>query len=517
MEAAQLLSPAASNSGLSAIVTKRLRSGSLHVLKMAIPGCIIVYRISSYNGVDLENDVWNYIEKNRLLSEGQTVGAAVSGGPDSMALLVCLLRLSKEHRFRVSVLHYDHGTRNGGSAGDAAFVQNFCSNLDVTFISESSDVADTARRAGIGFELAGRMAREAFFQSTVEEGLVDVVATAHHLDDNVESIVMHMVRGCGIDGLRGICPKRNGIIRPMLCVGRNKVLEYLAKTGTPYVEDETNKDTSYDRNYVRQVILRGIKERLNPAFSDAAGRLSESASEDADYLRQAALGAFEDCLVGSEGGRVRLDCGKLTSLHPAISGRVIKEALSRSGRTHDVERVHVADVLRAASCSRTGSRIELGQGYEAAIQYGTLVIGEAIEPASAFEKKFVLPGCTFLPDGAVIESEFVLERGHDTVGSMCEYADADLIPEGAVIRTRRKGDTLRPLGSAGRKKLKDYFIDRKVPRQERDRTPLLAHGSNILWVIGSVLSGDIGVSGNTKRICRLRMNAGVQDHQAEEG
>ena len=485
---------------------------------MDMAGCIM-YTGKQTNPTEdtLESVVWRYIETHRLLVGRQTVGAAVSGGADSMALLICLLRLSERHEFSVAVLHYDHGTREGQSARDAQFVRNFCAASGIECVTRTGDVPQMAAREGIGLELAGRKAREAFFLDMLQSGVVDAVATAHHMDDNAESIVLHMIRGCGTGGLAGIRPERNGIIRPLLGVSRREILEYLDRTGTPHVEDITNADTSLDRNYVRHVVLGGIRERLNPSVSEALARLSESASRDTDFLQTTAEAAFRECCTKQEDGACALDRKTLCALHPAVASRVVQIALACAGRVLDVERIHIDSVLRAAHNARTGSSFALGGGYTARAEHDLLVIGRAPKPARPFLTDFVLPGFTPLPGGAVLESGFVPHRGADTAGSRTEYVDADRIPRDAVVRTRLPGDRIHPLGAAGTKKLKEYFIDRKIPRPERDRIPLLASGSHILWVIGSVLSEDICVLSSTRRICRLRLiGADVWGRQAEQ-
>lgn len=451
----------------------------------------------------MESDVWQYIKKNGLLEERQTVGAAVSGGPDSMALLVCLQRLSQKHDFLVKALHYDHGTRGGASAADAKFVRDFCEKNGIPFLMEASDVPSFAKEHGIGFELAGRLCREAFFHSLVCSGEIDTAATAHHMDDNAESVVMHMARGCGTEGLRGILPRKEGIIRPLLCVTRKQIEEYLLETRTPFVTDLSNEDTSFDRSFVRHEILPLLKERLNGSVAQALFRLSSAASEDEEYLAGKSEEAFRECEAPAEAGACALQMDRLVKFHAAVSHRVIRLAMKKAGRSLDVERNHIEAVLEAARAQNTGKTLDLGQGLEARTEYGRIVFCRRAPEPAPFSAELTFPGDTLLPEGALLSCEIVPECGSDGVPGITEYVDADGIPEGAVIRTRRPGDRIRTLNGPGTRKLKEYFIDRKVPRAERDRTLLLADGSDILWIIGGVLSDRIRVREDTRRICRL--------------
>lgn len=463
----------------------------------------------------MENKVWHYIETFGLLKEGQEVGVAVSGGPDSMALLICLRSLSAVRGFRVSALHFDHGTRDGASLRDAEFVRSFCEDADIPLIHAAADVPALARERGIGLELAGRQAREEFFERTVRLGAADVIATAHHMDDNAESVLMHLIRGCGTAGLCGIHPKRGVLIRPFLAVTRREIEQYLEHTNTPYVTDASNEDTSYDRNFVRHELIPVIRDRLNPSLGAALFRLSKAAAEDENYLARQADEVFSDCIISRTEGDIVLNAERLCSLHPAIARRIVRRALSDIGRCTDVEQAHVQAVLDAAQSGRTGRKADLGGGLVAQTSYGTIRIGPPQAP-EAFETPLRVPGRTVLPGGAALESEFVKKRGDDVEDGLCVYVDADRLPRGAVIRTRRPGDVLRPLGGPGTKKLKDHLIDRKVPRAQRDELLLLADGPNILWVIGDMLSQDAAVRENTKRICRLSCSRSTKSDPAPQ-
>ncbi len=451
----------------------------------------------------MESKVWEYITEHALLQEGWRVGAAVSGGADSMALLVCLYALSKLHGFELCCVHFEHGIRGEHSLRDASFVRDYCASAGIPFFMGSGDVPSMAKKWRISIETAAKRAREDYMNSLVLACEADVIATAHHLNDNAESVLMHILRGSGLSGLMGVRARHGNFVRPFLCLTKDEILGYAAVNEIPYVTDETNADNSYTRNYIRNVLLPGVKENINENPEAALNRLSAIAQQDDGCLNALAEDFFNANAIRSEDS-VSMGAAALTKAHPAIAVRAIRLACGRLGVTEDIEYAHIESVLRLARTNRTGSVAGLSRNLCARVEYGALIIGfKGRETNYSFERRFDIRDRNVLPDGDYIEC-FELNCYDAFNGdAYSECFDMDKLPSAITLRTRRHGDVIRPLGS-GKKKLKDYFIDKKLTREERDRTPLLADGENIIWIIGRVISNDYRVDENTARIVNMR-------------
>ncbi|HBU13129.1 MAG TPA: tRNA lysidine(34) synthetase TilS [Clostridiales bacterium] len=451
----------------------------------------------------MEKLVWKYITEHDLIKEGQNIGVATSGGPDSMALLVCLSSLAKLRHFSICCVHFEHGIRGVRSLDDADFVVAYCDARHIPLFMGAADVPALAAGWGQSEETAAKRAREAYFDSLVRQGDIDLIATAHHQSDQAESILMHMLRGSGLSGLRGIHSRNGNMVRPFLCLSKKRVMEYVDEHAIPYVTDETNSNSAYRRNYVRNELLPAIEEHLNADVSAALVRLSVLAREDTDYLESRAGEAFQT-IAAEKGDTVELDAEGLSALHNAIAGRVVLCAIRALHVTQDIEYAHVRAVLELAKKNHTGSRVNLSGSICAQMEYGKLVIGfTGREVDYRFEMRFDPEDKNILPDGSFITVSEATRLEKTAAGGNIECFDADKLPKAMTLRTRHYGDAIRPIGAGGGKKLKEYFIDKKLTRKEREQTPLLANGSDIIWVVGHTISEEYKVTDETKRILRL--------------
>lgn len=452
----------------------------------------------------MEERVRDFITENGLIGLGQTVGAAVSGGPDSMALLACLQSLAPFFSCSVACVHFEHGIRGQESLDDADFVSRFCEENGIPFYMGAADVPALAKEWGLSEETAAKRARETYFNTLVENEDVDVIATGHHSGDNAESVLMHILRGSGIDGLKGISVRNGNFIRPLLCVSRDDVMEYVQEKSLPYVQDGTNKNAAYTRNFVRNVLLPQIRERINPDVSGALNRLSGIAGEDSAFIFGEAERIFPECAAQKD-DRVKIDIERFLALSPAVAYRVVKIACAKLFVTQDIENVHIGAVMRLAKKNRTGTRANLAGGLCAEVEYGSLVIRFAARRVDySFCSMFDIEARNETPFGDYIECEQVEACDFSNQDPYTAYVDRDKLPAHFMFRTRYTGDRIAPLGSCGSKKLKDYFIDKKLTREEREKTPLLADGNRIIWAVGHVIGDDYKVDNTTKRI--LRMN-----------
>jgi len=412
--------------------------------------------------------------------KGMTLGIAVSGGVDSMVLLDIVAGLRDELGIVVEAYHFEHGIRDQASKDDMAFVEMQCDMRGITCITDSANVPYLAKERGVSVETAARQVRYDF----LDKQSADFIATAHHMDDTAETVIMNLVRGSGIKGLGGIPEKRGRYIRPMLSVLRMQIEDYARENGIAFVHDSTNDDTGYTRNYIRHEILPRFCNINDGACANIA-RTASLLREDADALAQMAedAGGIE---VREDG--VYIDMAALATQHIAIKKRIVRRAIAEATGLRDIENVHVKSVLDIAHKAESGKRVDIGGGLFAVVVYDKLMIGKNLRVGY---NNALVPmdgvGC-YDAFGKVFTCAAVC--GTPKYGDG-ECFDADVV-RGAVFRHRRQGDVIMPLGMRGTKRLSDYLSDRKVPLHMRNSLILLVKGSEVYWVVG------VGVSEKSK-------------------
>ena len=433
--------------------------------------------------------------KKKLLGfgvkEGDKVGIAVSGGVDSMSLLNCLCNLCAEMNIIIIAYHMEHGIRGKESISDMEFVLGECERMGVKCIAESANVPVLAGDEGISVETAARKARYDF----LERQDADYIATAHHMDDVAETVIMNLVRGSGLAGLAGIPERRERFIRPLLGISRREIEEYADKNKIAYVSDSTNDDTGYTRNYIRKEILPGL-ERVNKAAAANIARTAAMLAEDELSLAYAAQNA--GCIEKADDG-VYIGLKKLSNQQEAVKKRIIRLAIGEVRGLEDVENVHVQSVLSLAEKARSAKRVDLGGGVYAAVVYNKLMIGKQCAKSYNYISMTLRAGSF---DFAGIEFECGEYKGETEYGKGTEYFDAKAV-EGAEFRHRKEGDVIAPLGLGGTKRLCDYLSDRKVPLHKRDSLVLLTKDNEVFWVVGVGVSETSKVRQNSK-ILRIR-------------
>ena len=437
------------------------------------------------------------VEKTMLMHSMMPVKSVLvglSGGADSAALLHILKKLSEKHGFKVYAAHVNHGLRGSAADSDEQFSREIAKRLGIEFYSLCADVKSEAERLKISEELAGRKTRYDFFARLMTEHDIDFTATAHHRNDNAETIIMNFIRGSGIKGLCGIPYKRGRIIRPLLDVSRQEIEEYCEKNSIAFVTDETNLETVYTRNKIRHILIPEITERFNPAFTDT-------------ITKNAAILAVEEDFIESETGAVynrivkdnSVDTGDLCQQHRAVSLRIIRKMIAGTCGNEDIPASVTEAVLELARKNRTGSSYDIARGVYARIEYGKLIISENRPQCREFCYKIV-PG----------EKKYIPELGYYVLAEYCDEYKKDKreyfsVPEGCkiAIRNRRSGDKFAPWGMTGTKKLKDFMIDSKIPKDERCRIGILTIDDEIAWVIGHRRSRKFKFSGTGIKISIL--------------
>jgi tRNA(Ile)-lysidine synthase len=461
------------------------------------------------------------IERYGLLPPGARVIVAASGGADSTAL-VCLLREAAV-RLRIEVVglaHFNHRLRGEAADGDERFCRELAARFSLAFEAGRGDVREAARRLGASIEDAGRRLRYEFLDRARAGAGATHVAVGHTRDDQAETVLMNLLRGAGTLGLGGMPVSRDAFVRPLIDCGHRELVEYLDAAGVAFREDESNLDRRHFRNRIRHDLVP-VLERIAPAAREALARAAESARADAVYLDELAANRLAQIAAQAPGPAVSLDAAALGSLPIALARRVASLALRQASGGRFVGFDQAERLLALARGTVRGPRAF--PGVSASITgTGQLLLvptrgrgragkTETGPPRTFFRKSLSIPGEADLGCGLALSSE-LRPAGAEAMGFAASVSsgrtavvDADLV-SGLWVRFRRPGDRVRPLGLGGHKKLQDVFVDRRVPRGERDRVPLVVdRDDRIVWVAGHAISEEFRVTGRTRAVVILTL------------
>jgi len=424
---------------------------------------------------------------------------ALSGGADSTALLLSLHALQNEGKIRgLFAAHLNHGIRGEAAARDQRWCGALCERLDIPFATETADVPSYAKEHGQSLEQAAREVRYDFLERARESFRASVIATAHHRDDQAETVLMNLIRGSGTTGLGGMKPRNGNIIRPMLKVSREEILAFLTETGEMHCEDETNAENAATRNRIRNELLP-ILETFNPAIAQSLCKTAELLAQDEAYLTQLADEAEEKIALGEGWKR-----DALLELPVPIATRIVRKRLiSLAGQVSEADIRRVLELLGA----RTGTVIELSGGFSAWTDAQALFAG--IYPdVLQYQVPFVIGGETITPYGTWT-SEFT-ESWHIPKDGFEAFLDWAKLPKELVVRSRDAGDRFYPLGSPGERKLSDVLTDKKIAKEKRD-LPLLCAGNEVYYACGLTISEHAKVTPDTREILHIICNRGTRD------
>ena len=472
----------------------------------------------------MRKQVFDYIEKHRMISEGDTVIAGVSGGADSVCLLHLLADYAQKVPITLRVVHVEHGIRGKEALDDMVFVQKLCEKLNIPCSVYHYRVPQLAKEQGLSEEEAGRLVRYQAFDREQEriEGRVKI-AVAHNRNDRAETMLWNLIRGSGMAGLSGIAPVRGNVIRPLLAQERPAIEQYLAKIHQDYRTDSTNLSEDYTRNRIRHAILP-VMEQINEQAVKNIDHACERITQAQEYLNGVIEYEFgrmvqvkEDCLC--------IEIENLNLAQPYIKNEIVLKVLYQcAGSRKDIGKVHVDGVLSLTS-RESGKQISLPYGMRAWKSYDVIVVKKEREEKQVPEAFQVLisdAGKYNIPDREEVFEVFfenINEKNKKFVNpkqkTYTKWFDYDKIKDGLVIRTRRSGDYFIMDEKGHRQSVKSFFINEKIPREQREEILLLADGSHIVWIIGYRISFYYKISEDTKRVLKIQMNGG--DKSEREG
>ena len=426
------------------------------------------------------------IEKNKLINAGEIIGVAVSGGSDSMCLLDFLNEHKQKFEIDIVAIHLDHGIRPT-SQEDAIFVANFCKEKGIRLMKTRVDVPKYAKEKSINLEQAARECRYNYFEAILNKGIVDKIALAHHMSDQAETILMHILRGSGLNGATGMNYVRGNYIRPMLNTEKFEILSYINEHYIEYVTDETNIDSSYSRNYIRNEIMPLIRDKF-PNAERAICAFGKNCKEDSDFIHS----QISMDLIIQESNSIKIPLNYFV-YENSIINRVIFKCLERIGVRSDFERKHIELIKELANMGLNGSKIDLPNQVIASKEYEYLTLSIKVINASVGEKPFKAGRFMFNNFGMVS----VKKTTNFDITQCKHIIDAKKLPKGCVWRYRKDGDIFEKFGG-GKKKLKSYLIDQKIPSRLRDSIPVLAHGNEVLVIADLEISNKVKIDENTK-------------------
>lgn len=469
------------------------------------------------------NKAREIINRYVMLDSGDRIVVGVSGGPDSIALLQILSILSDEYRITLIAAHLNHGLRGRDSDEEEKFSCGFSKSLGLTFERKKLDIKGLSKEHGKSIEEIGRDERYKFLTQVAKKHGAGKIALGHHLHDRVETVLMNMMRGCGIEGLHGILPIREGIIiRPLLSSTRDEILSFLEAQSLSYMNDSSNFDNAYLRNRIRNRLLPLLKAQYNPNIETTIAHLSEIAEHDDACLQAVVDHAISQLGIdlGRQEKKITFKISYFILLHEAIQRRVIKTLLEHvtvAGKP--IGYVHVQSVLALIRHGHSSGKLNLPGSIEIRREYELLSIIRKPSVARIGERRpegdssgfcydVVIPGRIEIRElGTVITFDIVedIPSSADCNKPNVIYLDYDKLPSVLMIRNRKVGDRIQPLGMEGSKKLKSYLIDKKIPLHRRREIALLVDRESVLWVIGIGMSERVKITDKTLRVVRAEI------------
>lgn len=495
---------------------------------------------------DIYLKVKKYIDANQMISDSDVILAGVSGGADSVCLLLILSKLSKELNFDLLAVHVHHGVREDAD-NDAAYVEKLCNELGIPLYIKKVDMIGYAKEMGLSPEEAGRRLRYQAFEDVLEEefkkGGADRrnsstcrIAVAHNKNDKAETMLFNLFRGSGLKGLGSIRPVRDNIIRPLLCLERSEIESYLNQRDIAFCIDSTNEDDTYTRNRIRHHILSYAQEQIcnnvTAHISDAADILADTE----DFVRRQTKLAYERCVHAEADERLQteeykhvkpddrllLDLNAFRKEEPFLQKMILLHCMELlTPHRKDITKEHIAVLLELSS--KDGSKeIFLPYGLTACKEYDTLVIfsraeklkiNENLQESEEFPQfpitipgELIVKGLGTLEFKYVKKDEFFYKKEQIIPEkTYTKWFDCDKITKALVLRTRETGDYLTIDSALRKKSVKEYMINEKIPKMQRDSIYLLADGPHVLWIPGYRISQYYKVDESTNCILQVQL------------
>ena len=463
--------------------------------------------------------VLSFCQQNSMIKENDKIIVGISGGADSVCLLELLCLIQEIIPIHLYAVHVNHKMREEAGA-DAEFVEKLCRSKQIPFFLKEIDIPSIVMREGISSEEAGRNARYRIFEELRIQLGADKIAVAHHKNDQAETVLFHLLRGCGLKGLGGIRPVRGRIIRPLLCLEREEIERYIKENKVEIRIDHTNSEDDYTRNRIRNYLLPIAKDMVSPRAIEHIVEAAEIASEAEEYLYKITKEAYE--LTGKETKaenrliKIELNQEKYRKLDKIIQKYLLRFCYEKvAGSLKDLTAVHIESIFSMME-KQVGKRICLPNEILVSKTYSGLLF--ELDPKKLITKKqpdlvkIELNKEMNLSESQTIKTCIFEKKNEEMIPSnlYTKWFDYDKIEQPLILRNRCKGDYLIINEDGGRKSIKQYMIDEKIPKENRDQILLLADGSHVLWVVGKRISYYYKVQESTKKIIEVKITGGCE-------
>lgn len=462
----------------------------------------------------MKDKVRNYMDKWQMLQSEDCVIVGVSGGADSICLLLLLSQLQKAIGFRMVAVHVNHGLRGLDADADEAYVKKFCKELGVVCESYYADVELISKKRKQSTEEAGREVRREFYEKTMRKYHGTKIALAHHQNDSAETFFINLARGTGLRGLGGIAPVNGNVIRPLLCLTREEIEAFLKQEGISFCTDNTNQSDEYTRNRIRNHTIPYLQEQVNKKVVEHMNETMEQIRQVQAFLDEQVQMYWDKSVSASERGYL-ISEEDFLQIPEALKPLFIRKVLvAVCGREKDLESVHVRQ-LQELFQKQVGRKIDLPYQMEGRRVYQGIVVCVRENCSKQPLDEFVFH---------IHDKEANLQIGEKQI--FCRVIDeyvekshtkqfnCDIIKNNISIRTRRQGDYITIHEDGRTQKLKSYFINEKIPQEERDEILLVADGSHVMWIVGYRTNPVYEVKTNTKRVLEIQIDEG--EHYGRE-
>ena len=451
--------------------------------------------------------VLSTINRYELIKKGDKIVVGLSGGPDSVCLLHILSRMKDEWDLEIYAAHLNHQIRGIEAQKDAFYISKLCEEMGITFFIKSINVPEYCERNGVSIEEGARQLRYEMFSEIKDKTKANKIAIGHNLNDQAETILMRIMRGTGLQGLKGIDYIRDGvIIRPILDIERKDIEEYCKHYKLNPRIDQSNLESIYTRNKIRLDLIPYMKDNFNSNVIESIVRMGNSLRSDNDYLENEALIKFKD-ISKINSDSVELKINSYTNLHSAIKVRVLRNAIKQIlGDTNFIDQRHIDDIIELEDESKIDKVINLPRGIFVYRKKDSIIITNKEIVIEDLEFCYNIPSNGFIKIreiGVVIETQVMSIDKYKRSKSdkSCKWFDFNKIEGGIVARNRRTGDKIKLSG--GSKKIKDLFIDIKIPKEDRSKVPIIADSQGILSVGNIRNSENYKIDSQTKEVLKV--------------
>lgn len=458
--------------------------------------------------------VINYIKENKIIQQDDRILVALSGGPDSVCLLHMLYRIKDKFNLKLGAIHINHMLRGEEADKDENYIIDLCEQMGIKHYVKRINIEYIAKETNVSLETAGRNERYKAFEEIKIKDKYNKIAVAHNANDQAETILMRIMRGTGLEGLTGIKPQREGgIIRPILCLNRQEIEDYCEYNGLNPRIDASNYDRHYSRNRVRLDILPYMRDNFNKDIIDTLNRMTLLLQKDNEFIEEYSKKCY-NIYCKKHNNKLEILKELFEKEMESIITRVVIIAFKEISKSYqNFEMKHIYEIVNLAS-RETGKKINLTNNIICENLYGNIVLSKndnkyynsCVKTEIKLDKDNIIENIEF--NNYIINFEVIENKKKEkfTKNNLIKLFNYDKIEKEILIRYRKDGDKIIPLGMSGSKKVKDIFINSKVPREERDNTPILCFDDKISWIVGYKTSQLFKIDSDTKMILKITVN-----------